>query len=121
MQAAASALKDASTPKSSLSPAAEDIVMEFHNLSAESKGQLPSNGTQNGLVNGLALRTTSAEALHLLDVVKRACGPASKDVLQLLNPLLATLMNGSIQVKSSFAFTFTFFLPFNKRVCEVQS
>ena len=93
MKAAAAALKAASNPEASLSPAAEDIVAEFQNLSAEQKGEIPSNGSRNGLV----LRTNSAEALHVLDVVKRACGPASKDVLQLLTPVLATLTNGSIQ------------------------
>ena len=101
MQAAAAALKEASNPEASLSPAAEDIVNELQRLSAEQKGELPGHRLQNGLVS----RSTSVEAVHLLDVVKRACGPASKDVLQLLNPLLGTLMNGSIQVSSSRACT----------------
>lgn len=96
MQAATLALKEANNSQIGLSAAAEDIITEFHNLSAEQEGHLPNNMLQNGVV----LTTTSSEALHLLDVVKRACGPASKDVLQLLTPLLASLMHGSIKVNT---------------------
>lgn len=96
MQAAASTLKESNNSQIGLSAAAEDIIIEFHDLSAEQEGHLPNNVLQNGVV----LTTTSSEALHLLDVVKRACGPASKDVLQLLTPLLASLMHGSIKVNT---------------------
>lgn len=94
IKAAAGKLKDDQS-QDRLSPAAaEGVIEDFNRLIAEQSMQDPQLETNDG---GQP-RTTALEARNLLDVVKRACGPASKDVLQLLQPLLAKLGNNSVQV-----------------------
>lgn len=95
MQAALASLKTREDSGNGLSNAAQDVVTDFGRLWASHSNR---DATSHDL-NGVASKVKPSEAAHILDVVKRACGPASKDLLQRLTPLSSKLLSSSIQVR----------------------
>ena len=92
MRAAAQALRVTEALQDGLTPAARDMAADFDSL-CFGTGSMTQQQELGGLI-----KTSAFEAGHVLEVVKRSCGPASKDLLHLLAPLLSALMKGSIKV-----------------------
>jgi len=96
---AAAVLKGTMGTPPALAPAAEAVILDFGRL----EGQPPAGKVPplagGGTPGGWVVRTDPGEAGHMVDVVKRACGPAAQQLLHLLRPLLDTLANGTIPVR----------------------
>ena len=81
-----------------LMPAVHAVLEDFKLLESQplQAAAAPGMATRGGA--GTDLRVAPAEANQLLEVVKRACGPASRELLQHLGPLLSALAAGGVQV-----------------------
>ena len=97
---AATAVEGPSPMHPGLMPAVHAVLEDFRLLESQ---PLQAAGGPGRATQGHAstdLRVASAEASQLLEVVKRACGPASRELLQHLGPLLSALAAGGVQVGS---------------------
>lgn len=97
MARAAAFLRRGEGPSDSLDQAAKDVVAGFDGLWSASEH--PETRCSPAPRDS-GIRMKPSEAVQILDVVKRGCGPASKDLLSRLTPLLSKLLSSSVQVPS---------------------
>ena len=81
-----------------LMPAVHAVLEDFRLLESQPLQSACGPGRATRGRASTDLRVAPTEAGQLLEVVKRACGPASRELLQHLGPLLSALAAGGVQV-----------------------